>query len=29
VVVVKGDHSLRSDREAVNIAVGTWLEKLD
>ena len=29
VVVVKGDHSLRSDREAVNIAVGRWLEKLD
>jgi len=29
VVVVKGDHSLRSDREAVSIAVGRWLEKLD
>jgi predicted alpha/beta-hydrolase family hydrolase len=29
VVQVKGDHSLRSDREAVSIAVAKWLEKLD
>ena len=29
VVQVKGDHSLRSDREAVSIAVGKWLAKLD
>jgi uncharacterized protein len=28
VVQVKGDHSLRSDREAVSIAVGKWLAKL-
>ncbi|HKP22136.1 MAG TPA: alpha/beta family hydrolase, partial [Thermoleophilaceae bacterium] len=26
VIQVKGDHSLRSDREAVTIAVATWLE---
>jgi len=29
VVQVKGDHSLRSDPEAVSIAVGRWLAKLD
>jgi predicted alpha/beta-hydrolase family hydrolase len=29
VVRVKGDHSLRSDREAVTIAVAKWLQKLD
>jgi len=29
VVQVKGDHSLRSDREAVSIAVAKWLQKLD
>jgi len=29
VVQVKGDHSLRSDREAVSIAVAKWLEELD
>ena len=28
VVRVKGDHSLRSDREAVSLAVGKWLAKL-
>ncbi len=28
VVVVAGDHSLRSDREAVRIAVESWLAKL-
>jgi uncharacterized protein len=28
VVVVKGDHSLRSDRAAVEDAVGRWLEEL-
>jgi uncharacterized protein len=29
VVQVNGDHSLRSDPEAVSIAVATWLGKLD
>jgi uncharacterized protein len=29
VVVVRGDHSLRSDSETVRIAVERWLEKLD
>jgi uncharacterized protein len=29
VVHVKGDHSLRSDREAVSIAVAKWLDQLD
>jgi predicted alpha/beta-hydrolase family hydrolase len=29
VVVVNGDHSLRRDREAISIAVGRWLDKLD
>jgi predicted alpha/beta-hydrolase family hydrolase len=29
VVQVKGDHSLRSDREAVSIAVAKWLDQLD
>jgi len=29
VVQVKGDHSLRSDREAVSIAVAKWLDELD
>jgi predicted alpha/beta-hydrolase family hydrolase len=29
VVRVRGDHSLRSDREAVSIAVAKWLEKFD
>ena len=28
VAVVKGDHSLRSDREAISIAVEKWLTKL-
>jgi predicted alpha/beta-hydrolase family hydrolase len=28
VVVVRGDHSLRGDREAVGAAVGAWLAKL-
>jgi uncharacterized protein len=29
VVQVRGDHSLRSDPEAITIAVAKWLEKLD